>query len=451
MDKERGKPEAEQEIDAKIPEVGNHIEQEPAVRRRAHNGETRIARGGISSRPEAVRENAFVPFCVTVKSTFFSMAWASATDRPVPVLLLARELSEGGSERQLCEVAKNLNRDRFEPHTGSLRAGGMRADELRAAGVPCVSFEMHSYLRWGLARGLARLLRYIAAHGIRLVHAFDMPVQPFAIAGGRLAGCPVVLASQRAHRELAEPLHRPLLRMSDLVADGIVVNCEFVRRHLREDEGVADSRIHVCYNGVDLERFRRAASKPPELAEGRVTVGVVCALRPEKDLRTLVEAFARAGGGQKGIRLAIVGSGPEEAGLRELARVRGVAADCVFAAATPRVAEWLSGIDIFVLPSRSEAFSNSLMEAMACGCCAVASRVGGNPELIRDMETGLLFEAGNVEQLAGRLALLIEDPGLRQRLAEAGMSRIRTQFSIRESACRMGAIYGRMLQRAGVE
>ena len=86
------------------------------------------------------------------------------------------------------------------------------------------------------------------------------------------------------------------------MAHAVVVNCEFVRRHLEIDEGVPSQRIRLCYNGVDLEEFRPIANS----REG-VTIGVVCALRPEKDLGTLIEAFARLK--RSGLKLSIVGSG----------------------------------------------------------------------------------------------------------------------------------------------
>jgi L-malate glycosyltransferase len=104
-------------------------------------------------------------------------------------------------------------------------------------------------------------------------------------------------------------------------------------------------------------------------------------------------------------------------------------------------------MDIFVLPSRSEALSNALMEAMACGCAVVASNVGGNPELVRNGETGLLFEAGNASALATALQTLIESQSLRKRLAAAGGQFIREHFSIRVSAERMGEIYGELMER----
>ena len=106
-------------------------------------------------------------------------------------------------------------------------------------------------------------------------------------------------------------------------------------------------------------------------------IGTVCALRPEKGVDTLIRAFAKMQ--SPNTALVLVGSGPEEPKLRALAKELAVE-NCHFEAATSEVAQWLSATDIFVLPSRSEALSNALMEAMSCGCCPMATRVGGNPE-----------------------------------------------------------------------
>jgi len=89
------------------------------------------------------------------------------------------------------------------------------------------------------------------------------------------------------------------------------------------------------------------------------------------------------------------------------------------------------------------------MEAMACGCCAVAQKVGGNPELIRHGETGLLFETGDVAGLSATLQLLIENEPLRRRLAAAALQQISTRFSLRAAAERMGEIYARLIERRG--
>jgi glycosyltransferase involved in cell wall biosynthesis len=233
-----------------------------------------------------------------------------------------------------------------------------------------------------------------------------------------------------------------LVRITDHLVKRIVVNCEFLSRHLVEDEHVPADRIELCYNGLDLEQFRPFDSpRPAGLPPDALVIGIVCALRPEKGLSTLVQAFAAVRGLGPNLKLAIVGSGEMRDPLEAEARKLGIWDDCVFAPATKDVADWLRAIDIFVLPSLSEALSNSLMEAMACGCCAVASNVGGNPELVRDGVTGRLFQPRDAMGLSEILRTLVEDAPLRRRLAAAGEQRMRESFSIRKSADRMTGIY----------
>lgn len=362
---------------------------------------------------------------------------------PTRVLLLARELNLGGSERQMTEIARALDRSRFEPHVGCFIAEGLRARELREAGVPILHLPVESFKSPAAVGGARRLARYVREKNIEIVHAFDYPMNVFAIPVARYFSHTAALSSQRGHRDLTPPFYLRLLRMTDAMADGIVVNCDFLKRHLEQDYAVAPERIHLCYNGIDLETF----SREPDDRSGQVlTIGTACALRPEKSLATLLEGFAVAAK-ENTARLAIIGDGPELDPLRRRAAELGIAALVDFHPATHDVAGWLRRLDIFVLPSRTEALSNSLMEAMACGCASIASNVGGNPELIRHEQTGLLFEAGDAQGLAAALGTLIANEPLRRQLADAGHDFIHQNFSLGASARRMGEIYGRMLAR----
>ena len=123
------------------------------------------------------------------------------------------------------------------------------------------------------------------------------------------------------------------------------------------------------------------------------------------------------------------------------------AAGAISKAATSDVVPWLRALDIFVLPSRSEALSNSLMEAMACGCCPVASDIGGNPELVIPMKTGLLFRQGDAADLAAKLELLAADPALRRSSAARAAAKIAAEFSLQAAGRRMGEIYLSLLPK----
>ncbi|MGA2132447.1 MAG: glycosyltransferase family 4 protein [Bryobacteraceae bacterium] len=362
---------------------------------------------------------------------------------PTPVLLMVRELNLGGSERQMTEMVKALDRSRFDPRAGCFRPSGIRDDELRAAGVPVVHFPVPSMYS---IKGAWSIGAYIREQSIRLVHTFDTPANVYGVPSARMAGCPVVISSQRVHRSLWPAVQRQALRLTDRMVDGIVVNCECMRRHMRDEEKAPAEMIHLCYNGIDTRIFTPVrGERPMAIRDAALVIGVVCGLRPEKGLETLLEAFAAVRGLQPGMKLAIVGSGPCGAALQHHAQALGILPDCVFEPGTSDVANWLNAIDIFVLPSLSEALSNALMEAMACGCAVAATRVGGNPELVAHGETGMLFEPRDVAGLAGILRWLVTEPGLRCELARKAARFIHDRFSLAAAARRMGEIYSSLL------
>jgi glycosyltransferase involved in cell wall biosynthesis len=366
---------------------------------------------------------------------------------PVPILLMIRGLDIGGTERQLASVACSLDVTRFEPHVACFQDQGLRRAEIDAAGVPIVRFPVRSFRSPSLLRGALEMRRYIERHRIRLVHAFDYPAIIFGIPVARSCPSVIAVASQRYHRSLHPGWPHRLQRITDRLAHTVVVNCEYLARHMREEEHAA-TRIELCYNGLDMSVFHAlAGARLAPLARASLVIGVVCALRPEKDVGTLLEAFACVRHLQDGMKLLVAGDGPCKADLQAQAARLGIAGDCVFLPANPEVTDYLRSIDIFVLPSRSEALSNSLMEAMACGCCAVASDAGGNPELVSDDQTGRLFPPGDAAALASVLEDLIGNDGLRQRLASEGRRTLHARFTLAASVRRMEDIYAALLAR----
>jgi glycosyltransferase involved in cell wall biosynthesis len=284
--------------------------------------------------------------------------------------------------------------------------------------------------------------RYLRQHRIELVHAFDTPGNLFAVPVARAFRVPVVLSSQRAFRGLSRTIDRHFLRILDRLADAVVVNCRELAKHLVAEEHEPYGQIRLCYNGIDTRNFNpENRARAEALRDASLVIGTVCALRPEKGLTTLAEAFAQIARDTPGIRLVIVGSGSMLAKLESMRAAFGLQDRWILVPSVSEVVPWLRSIDIFVLPSLSEAFSNSLMEAMACGCAVVASRVGGNAELVEDGETGMLFRPADAGSLALVLSKLIDQPAVRLRIAAAGTQRILSRFSREKAAATMAAIY----------
>jgi glycosyltransferase involved in cell wall biosynthesis len=367
--------------------------------------------------------------------------------RPIPILLTVRELDHGGIERDVTKIALNIDRSRFEPHVASYQAKGMRFEELSRAGIPLLHVPITSLKSPTLVSAAIRVRRYIQEHGIRLVHAFDTSAV-FLAPLARALRVPVVLSSTLGNRNLRDKRTRRLIRWTDRIVDTVVVNCEAMRLHMTEDEHVPNEQVELCYNGVDTAEFYPAVGIPPtSIADASFVIGAVCVLRPEKALDLLQEAFVSIRHLKPRIKLLIVGSGPELPKLEANGRRLGIQDDCVFVPATPSVAQYLRVLDIFVSCSYSEAFSNVVLEAMACGCCVVGSRVGGTPELIGKDSRGLLFRSGDASDLVDKLSTLLANDSLRHELGARAADFAKTKLNIEIASQRMAEIYEKLLRR----
>ncbi|MCS6953220.1 MAG: glycosyltransferase [Bryobacterales bacterium] len=366
---------------------------------------------------------------------------------PVNVLLLAHSLGEGGSERQLAQTAKRLARDRFQPHVASV-AGGFNESILRQAAVPVWRLPLRSFADWSAVESARQLRDYVQRNRIQLVHPFDFTLTVFAVPTARTCPGVVALASQRCFLELVPTKYRLPLRAALRLADGVVVNSRALREHLLCERAARPERIHVCPNGVDTEAFRpHRRQRLPELREASVVIGTVSVLRPEKNLGLLLEAFAQLAPDYPNARLLIAGDGPERRPLQERAKALGIAKRTVFHPRTPDVAPVLASIDIFVCSSLTEGLPNAVMEAMACGCCVVASAVGGCPELVTHEKTGLLFRSNDLEDLVGQLRRAIAEEPLRQATSQAAAAFIQQHYSLEKAVRQMEQIYEEHLLR----
>ncbi|MFG6466417.1 TIGR03088 family PEP-CTERM/XrtA system glycosyltransferase [Roseateles sp. BYS87W] len=212
--------------------------------------------------------------------------------------------------------------------------------------------------------------------------------------------------------------------------------------------GFAPSRVQRICNGVDTARFTPCDSPPPGWPFRRaehLVIGAVGRMQAVKDPLNLVEAFVRLRTlcpvEWPRLRLVMLGGGA----LLEQARQRLVEAGVADQAWLPGdrsdVAALLPHVDIFALPSQAEGISNTVLEAMACGCPVVATDVGGNPELVDAGVTGLLVPAQDSAALAQALADMVRRPEQRLQWARAGLIRARQQFSLDSMVAAYGDLY----------
>jgi glycosyltransferase involved in cell wall biosynthesis len=188
--------------------------------------------------------------------------------------------------------------------------------------------------------------------------------------------------------------------------------------------------VRIC-NGVDSERF---VPKDGARAPGQVIIGTVMRLSDIKDPGVVVDAFARLLSehcdGSASPRLMMIGDGPLKADIEQRVREAGIEADVDLPGAQLDVVPWLQRMDVFVLASRREGISNTILEAMSCGLPVVATRTGGNPELVDEPATGVLVPVGDPVALATALSGLVRDPCRRRHVGCQARRRVLERFSM---------------------
>lgn len=275
-----------------------------------------------------------------------------------------------------------------------------------------------------------------------------------AVLGARLAGVPVVIHGEHG-REAGDPEGRNALRrrvrrlLAPLVTEFVAVSRDLAR-WLVEDVGVPAAKVTQIYNGVDTEAFspadKEAARRTLGIRDGAVVIGTVGRLDPVKDHRGLLEAFGRTAR-HPHAQLVVVGDGPCRAELEQVGRRLGLDGRVLMLGERQDVARILRALDVFALPSLGEGISNALLEAMASGLPVIATRVGGNPELVDDDVTGTLVSPRSAEALAAAFDRYLSDPGLIRKHGEAGRRRALRDFSLDRMFGAYDSLYSRLLAR----
>jgi sugar transferase (PEP-CTERM/EpsH1 system associated) len=356
--------------------------------------------------------------------------------KPLRILHVINRLWRGGMEYGVLKLATNLDAQFFEQRVCSLRG----ADEALADLRP---LEKGSFLAGsdaGRQFELWRLVNVMRRYQPHIVHARNWGAIE-AVAAARLARVPVVIHSEHGYglEMLAGlPLRQRLLRSAlYTLADRVFTVTRDLRNFHARQAWISPQKIGVIYNGVDIQRFapcleiRCIWRKKLGLPVGAFTIGCVARMVELKDHMTILRAAENLISQRLDIRVLLVGGGPELARYQQyVANSPQLAGRVLFSGASENIPELLNAMDVFVLPSKCEGMSNTLLEAMATGLPAVATQVGGNPEVIEDGSCGWLFPAGDVDSLAMCLCRFVTSTELCHKFGLAARRRAVEQFGL---------------------
>jgi glycosyltransferase involved in cell wall biosynthesis len=334
----------------------------------------------------------------------------------------------------MIELVERLDRTRFDVHVACFHDEGDWAARVRAA-APVSVFTIRGFARPATMARAAAFAQWCRRRRIGVLQACDFYANTFALPSAALGGVRVRIGSRRELKPDKSAAQIGLQRQAYRFAHRIVANSAAAAQQL-EMEGVRRSRIRIIANGVQADRYSvRRPARPIR------TVVTVANLRQEKAHEVLIEAAARLGPRHPNLRFLIVGDGPRRHALEALVAERGLGAHVEFRGHREDVAAVLGEADLFVLPSRSEAFPNAAIEAMASGLPVIASAVGGLLDLIEPHRTGLLVPPDNPSSLAAAIEALLSAPQHAEALGNAARETVARRYSFERMVAAFEALY----------
>lgn len=373
----------------------------------------------------------------------------------VKIAYVLPNLENGGTERHVLALVRLLDPSRFSLSLATTAGGGSLHGDFSER-IPV------TVLGGGTDRGKPfraspgehlRNIRALAAlfRGSRpdVVHAYLPSANVVGPVAARIAGVRRVVVSKRSLSDYKKsfPLARRVEPVGNLLADAILVNSDAVRRDVERTERFWSGKFRKVCNGVaslppwtpeEAERFRLREGIPA----GAQVVLSVSNFYPYKGLEDLIRAAPPVIAACPGTVFLLVG---RDAGTMEkckaLVRTLGLEDGVRFAGGRNDVPDLVRASDLFVHPSHEEGFSNAILEAMSGGKAVVACDVGGNPEAVRDGETGLLVPPRDPSALADAMIRLLADPERRTGMGEAGRKRASERFSMERMVGGMAALY----------
>lgn len=322
----------------------------------------------------------------------------------------------------MIELIRRLDSDVFDVHAVCFHRRGGWLPRAAEAARSVVEFPIHKFARPATWRQMIAFASWCRRTRIAIVQTCDFYANVFGMPAAALAGVPVRIASRRDVNPGRSGAQLALQRTAYAAAHRVVANSRAAAARL-ERERVAQRRIRIISNGIVVPPGAERVASPIR------RVITVANLRAEKAHERLLAAAAKIAACQPAIEFDIVGDGPRRAELQNIAEHLGIAGRVRFLGHRDDVPELLAGADLFVLPSRSEAFPNGVLEAMASGLPVVACRVGGLLEMIDDGRTGVLVPPDDELALADAILTLIADPDRARALGKAARADVAARYS----------------------
>lgn len=352
----------------------------------------------------------------------------------------------GGGQVSLFELVKRIDILQFYPHV-ILSEEGELPRRLKASNIDYTIISMPSFKKagFGFIKTLIKLILFIKHYKISLIHTNTSRSTIYGILTAKLLNIPLIW-------HVRVPLSDGLLdRFLSLFALRLIVVSEAVRKRfpwLKQD------KIEIIYNGVDTEIFSPGSIDESlryklGIKNNDIIIGAVGRISPEKGLEFLISAMPEIIKTYPKAKVLIVGEGNEKycSSLQKTVNELHISfQNVIFTGFCSDIFQVLRCVHIFCLPSLTEGFNRSLLEAMSCGLPVVATDIDGNREIVKDGINGLLVPSKDPNSLAYAIIKLIEDKDTSKRIGQRARQFIIENFSIEKNVKKTEELYKKILE-----
>ena len=363
---------------------------------------------------------------------------------PFKIAFIVGQLGLGGAEKQLFLLARGLLQKGWQVSVITMgpREGEYWEQPLREVGIPV------SHIKMNLSRlhRLFQIREVLHASNISIIHSWTMHTNFYASVGGRLAGIPIRIGSERCNHHASQKALGRWYSLCLWGQDALVANSKQEAVFLMSHR--PNLKVYDVPNGVEARGQLTNLHDKQELcrrlgvSSSSPIIGAVGSMVPRKNFTLLIEALGVLAKRKVAVTLVLIGDGPMLSELKQQATLSLPKDSFFFLGAIPNAVAWYPAFDLHCLPSiGQEGMPNVVMEASAIGLPVVASDVAGVPELVENGVTGFLVQPNDVNCLAEHLQKLLLDSDIRQRMGRAGMEKMIREFSVDAMVTRMTKVY----------
>ncbi len=355
----------------------------------------------------------------------------------------------GGTEKQLLFLLEGMNREVFEPHLFCLYSNAWLDEHFSLC--PLHVLGINSFKNPLILQHLASFAATLRKESFSIVQTHFSDANMVGTLAGRLAGVPVIISTRRGVPYYSSRAGLSILRLLNARASFFIANSPATRQWASEAEGIPLEKIGVVPNGIDpavcvrrgrqRSSYRRALNLPLRAS----VVGIVANLRPVKGIEIFLRAAALVLLELPQSYFLVVGEGEEESSLRSLARELGIAQNVLFLGKRSDVPALLDTLDVGVLSSHWESFSNAILEYLAAGIPVVCTDVGGCRDVVVEGINGYIVPPADPRAMAEKIVLLLHrhfSQGECQRLRR----RVMKKYSVEAMVEGHQSLYRRLLQ-----